>query len=52
MALEAKDFQDQAQWALVAIPAPIYVLGAIPKAVTASHSAIAPLFNQIFTEIP
>ena len=24
MALEAKDFQDQAQWALVAIPAPIY----------------------------
>jgi hypothetical protein len=24
MALEAKDFQNQAQWALVAIPAPIY----------------------------
>jgi hypothetical protein len=27
MALVAKDFQSQAQWALVAIPAPIYVLG-------------------------
>jgi hypothetical protein len=24
MALEAKDFQIEAQWALVAIPAPIY----------------------------
>jgi hypothetical protein len=24
MAFEAKDFHDQAQWALVAIPAPIY----------------------------
>jgi hypothetical protein len=35
MALEAKDFQDQAQWALVAIPAPIYFQAAIPQAVTA-----------------
>ncbi|WP_374612614.1 hypothetical protein [Sphingorhabdus sp.] len=28
MALEAKDFQNQAQWALVAIPAPIYFYAA------------------------
>jgi len=28
MALEAKDFQIQAQWALVAIPAPIYFCAA------------------------
>jgi hypothetical protein len=43
MALEAKDFHLQAQWALVAIPAPIYFQPAC------TLSAARDFSNQMFT---